>query len=648
MQPPFSTLRATLYYCTTVFAVGCSPAGDATTTEAGTFVDTTNHETTAGTTGTGSVGSDTLDTAMSTTEEGSSDSRGSSGRTSEDSDSTGNPGTSDGSGSTSGSGTSDGPDPGANTMSLCDGDDVTPVNAYYVSPSSGDDTNAGTSASSPWKTLDQANRILQAGDAVYLMSGTYSGPLQTISPEHSGTPGARIVYAAERGASVTFANTNYFITLDGNEYVTIQGPMVFESPTSAWGYLADSHHIDVVGNTFIGNGRLQYSGMLVNARSSYNAFCENTFQDWGENPTKDKAGSYGDALRFTDEANHNLIENNNFYEAGHAGLSLDASDNVVRSNLFTNSWYRGMVLTWVDNPSWLDGTTDLPCEFNVIEGNRFDSNHTQGIQLATPNNIVRRNVFVGDGNDGIDMEGWGAPQTTDAAPYVSGNRIYHNTFIANGAAAGGPRPGGIFLTNWGIATVDMTNTRLKNNIFTRNDGSNNQLTIDLGSGGGPGDYSPNYYNTNYRIAGSCFSGAPNINVTSLDGAQSIDYYQAKYPMVFYGNDSSIPSFVDEPGRDFHLEAGSGCIDRGVALTTTTSAGSGTEVPLGDVLYFSDGKGLVEGDAIVIGSDQVKVIAVNYFAKVITIDRAISWTLDADVNFPYSGAAPDAGAYEHVR
>ena len=150
-------------------------------------------------------------------------------------------------------------------------------------------------------------------------------------------------------------------------------------------------------------------------------------------------------------------------------------------------------MNWVENASWLGGA-DIPNQFNVVEGNIFDSNGTQGIQLASPNNIYRRNVFIGHGWDGIGVEGWGSPTTASAAPYAYGNRLYHNTFVANGATTGGPRPGGVFFTNWGITTVNLTNNHFKNNIFIRNDNSNNQFTIALSPSG---TMAARYFNHEY-------------------------------------------------------------------------------------------------------------------------------------------------------
>ncbi len=54
---------------------------------------------------------------------------------------------------------------------------------YYVDANTGNDANAGA-RNSPWKTLQRACEIADAGDTVYVMEGVYTGD---VFPKNVGT-----------------------------------------------------------------------------------------------------------------------------------------------------------------------------------------------------------------------------------------------------------------------------------------------------------------------------------------------------------------------------------------------------------------------------------------------------------------------------
>src|SRR5690606_38677000 len=67
---------------------------------------------------------------------------------------------------------------------------------YFVSPD-GNDGNAGTSLSAPWRTIGKANATLQPGDTVVLLGAEYRAV--PIRPGRSGMSGAPIRYVAYQG-----------------------------------------------------------------------------------------------------------------------------------------------------------------------------------------------------------------------------------------------------------------------------------------------------------------------------------------------------------------------------------------------------------------------------------------------------------------
>lgn len=70
-----------------------------------------------------------------------------------------------------------------------------PANARYVSATTGDDSNPGTSAS-PWRSLAKAASSAVPGDVVVLMPGTYGAPGTTTSIAKSGTASAPITFTS--------------------------------------------------------------------------------------------------------------------------------------------------------------------------------------------------------------------------------------------------------------------------------------------------------------------------------------------------------------------------------------------------------------------------------------------------------------------
>jgi hypothetical protein len=89
---------------------------------------------------------------------------------------------------------------------------------YYLS-NSGNDSASGTSSSTPWATLSQANSHVAPGDVVILAPGTYAG---YPAPAVSGTATQRITYvgALASPGSVVISGTT---TTIGASYLTLKG-----------------------------------------------------------------------------------------------------------------------------------------------------------------------------------------------------------------------------------------------------------------------------------------------------------------------------------------------------------------------------------------------------------------------------------------
>src|SRR5690554_715435 len=95
---------------------------------------------------------------------------------------------------------------------------------YYVSSSSGDDSNNGTSQSSPWKTLNKVNSFnFQPGDIILLRRGDVWNDILNIN--NSGTENNYILFGAYHSGSkpIISAGTSsqYSLKISGN-YIKIE------------------------------------------------------------------------------------------------------------------------------------------------------------------------------------------------------------------------------------------------------------------------------------------------------------------------------------------------------------------------------------------------------------------------------------------
>ena len=132
---------------------------------------------------------------------------------------------------------------------------VVPVEAlahiYYVAPN-GNDANPGTLAQ-PWRTIQHAADTLTAGDTVYIRAGTYP---ERVIPQHSGSAGQPITYAAYPGETVTLDGTGITLPDDlaglfeiaGRSYIQVSGLHVINAgphADNAGILVSDSSHITV-------------------------------------------------------------------------------------------------------------------------------------------------------------------------------------------------------------------------------------------------------------------------------------------------------------------------------------------------------------------------------------------------------------------
>jgi hypothetical protein len=327
---------------------------------------------------------------------------------------------------------------------------------------------------------------------------------------------------------------------------------------------------------------------------------------------------------------------NTISEGRHSVFGIRCGDfNVIRDNVFGNSLQKiGEVYDCGEDTSAVPNAFDST-KRNLIEGNQFtltdryySTSGGNGIQYAGQDGIVRRNVFR-NANVGLGMQTY-----ADEALSNTGNRVYHNVFVANECA-------GISL---GEDEID--------NVFV-----NNILADNLGWDGDCAGDSPAQLLYRGSLDGIRFAnndlwgGGPGgaVILEEFAAGGTLASFETARPAVFAGNLEAEPRFVDPAAFDFRLEAASSLRDAGAFLTTAVGAGSGTVLPVRDARFFFDGFGIAgeNGDTIQLagGSEVAIVVGCELAAGRLTLDRPLSWADGQGVALAYRGSAPDVGAFE---
>jgi hypothetical protein len=497
---------------------------------------------------------------------------------------------------------------------------------YYVARDhpAASDTNAGTSATAPWRTIAKANQTLRTGDTVSIAAGTY---LETINPAASGTATARITYKGLAGQT-RLTGVAQCVTLNNRSYITIDG-IVCDQTSSSYVTLDNSHHVWIANSRFDNclNQNGWRDGVLIYNNSHHNWIHDNWI---GRVGFSGATSSYGGVMRIGnccydgDSSHYNLIERNTLAYGGHHVLQIKTSYNVIRNNYFHNEEW----MIWPEHTTMAghrlliieggDGGHPGPTnvQHNIIEGNTFafsgrppDAAGSNAVSIRAPNNIVRRNVFFHNDLAGLQLATLSWPSDARFT------QIYHNTFFYNGysvASSYKPYQAGLSLVRFDTSGMAITDVVIKNNVFWQN-------------------------NWGQAITYESVSSA----------AQIVSHNWMETGDPRFMNVTATPDPLNPKLLDFRLRNDSPCVDAGGFLTQTTTSGSGTAISVVNHRFFTDGFAIVEGDLIQLQGSTVKlrVLSIDVIGGVLNVDQASNWSAGQGVTLAYSGAAPDLGAHE---
>jgi len=502
---------------------------------------------------------------------------------------------------------------------------VSAVDYYVDTQSIGgtcSDSNLGT-LTQPFCTIGQANSVVQPGDRVYIREGTYTGNSNTIWPDSTGTQGNYITYTNYNGEEVNLEGMVNGVVLIDKHYLIIDGFKI-RNTRSYWVHCRSTNcSYNIIRNCdFFNITTPEFNGMYFGyGNAHHNRIINNTL----------RTDCYpNDLIKMWQGANYNLVENNTLLGGAHGGIVLigrgtENSHNIIRNNYVRNHLHTGINVYANADENLVEGNIIVDsgevCDDNGCSANTCGSSGDRslarpwhpGIQLGTSNSIIRNNVLINNGLS-IDLH-------TSAESLSSNNRIYHNTMNQN------------YYGLYSNTQSDMYDNVFKNNIAYNNSILEIRRTV-------AGTSTDDYY-INNDILGSGIDVYP-------PGTTSLSYLETNYPSLWHDNREENPQFVSEAGRNLRLQEGSQMIDNGDWLTTTTSSGSGTNIPVQDARYFMDGWGLIEGDEIQLESQTTtaRITNVDYNNNILTVNTSLTWSAGQGVSLVYEGSGPDIGAYEH--
>ncbi len=380
---------------------------------------------------------------------------------------------------------------------------------YYVS-GTGSDSNNGLKEGSAFRTLQKAADLVQAGDTVYVMNGTYeqskypNSPVLNINQKH-GTEIAPITFKALPGHNPLIKSTNI-------QAINIAG----------------SSHIVIEGLTLVGaNDKIT----LEYAKSQQNNL---------GNPLTNGMGIYIQPDKLSQSSHHITIRGNTVSKFPGGGISSKEADYLIieENTVFETCWYSPWgtnAITTLNNRNLDNNTTDYKI---IIRNNVSYDNYTY-IPWWEAQKITEGHGIMIDAANSLGL---------DNQPYKGKILIANNISYNNGGA--------------GIQVFKSSNVDVINNTTYQNS-QHPELK-------GSGEILISGASENVNVVNNIMYAQPNGSSYVVGGSAknvkadrnliyNTNNYNKTGTNLILGKD---PQFVNAAARNFALKPGSVAIDAG--------------------------------------------------------------------------------------
>ena len=470
---------------------------------------------------------------------------------------------------------------------------------YYVNGASGNDSNAGSSAS-PWKTIQKAANTLVAGDTALVAAGTYS---ERVGTSRSGTSGNQITIKSSGTVVMKGFDVNHsYITVDGFE-ITSTGQSTSVNVTGSYCQILNNNIHDTGGGT---TSEINLTSSSANCLVKGNHI-------WGSQ-------AYGN-----DHPCITLRGVNHLATGNEIGPILDGdafrpfgSGHVMSSNYVHDltlspgsAAHMDVFQTFGDNG---DSAYNIVFENNLVQNTDSQLFMTSVDGQNIHDFDVRNNVYIN-----VNLQGnIGMPN------FRFYNNVLYNVDVDNGVC--------LILYNktWGVAN----NCKIKNNIFIGPGGLNY-------SAGVPYIFADNNDNWLSTPAADGLTGVE-TDYNYVTGNPSSGYPAMGNFSEAHGINGGNPKFANLAAWDFHLTQGSPAIDKGVTVTNFNYDRDGVTRPQGaawDIGAYEFG--VVNTNPPVLSSIQAKALSATSAQATWSTDKPATSTVQYGLSTSYGSTANDS-------